>query len=594
MLVALSHRGPDDAGVWHDGPVALGFRRLTVLDLSRQAHQPMLTPDGLGVLVYNGEVYNYRDLRRELEAEGLVFRSSGDTEVVLAAIHHWGPERSIPRFNGMFALAYFDRRGSVLWLARDRTGIKPLLVAEEGDTLLFASEVKGLIAHPQMRRRVDMGGLVSWLANPEQHAHQLLFEGVEGVAPGSLWKVTAGGTEKRRYFDILNEVSVERILAARSADADHLLERTDDLIKRSVALHLASDVPLAAMCSGGVDSSLITAIAEEHVPGITGYVADLPFAKGEGDQAERVGRYLGVPIRRIPVDRNMFLRLWPRAVWHSDGPPRHRSDPALLAVTQACRQDGIKVLLTGEGSDELFGGYLGYRHTYRRWRKFDWPRRLLLPKFFLRRTWRELGTAPFGSPAHAERLRAHMPGLQRPAPDAVTRRLLDLLEPVRPAADRALIAHCLADFGGLLSRLLHRHDRMGMASSIEMRVPFLENEIIDFAIHLPAWARLRDDTGKWLVKAAAARRLPVDIVHARKKMFPTPGFFLRGTERLILGGRLAEHLEWPPAATEEILGLLRADNLLCFQLVGLEMWLRIFFHGETTDELGDRLVALAA
>lgn len=307
MLDSQAYRGPDDAGIWQDGPVTLGHRRLAIIDPTVHSHQPMLTPDGQGVLIYNGQTYNYAALRKELEAEGIAFRSTGDTEVVLQALHHWGPERSIPLFDGMFALAYFDRRKSALWLARDKVGIKPLVVSEIGNALLFASEVKALLAHPRMEKRLDRNGLTNWIIRPRRPAHRILLEGIDGVAPGAWWKITADGIEKRQYFHVLTEIDADRIVASNSADPTPLVDEAESLLRTSVTLHLASDVPLAAMCSGGVDSSLITAYAREQINDIPAYVADVPVDAGEAEQAERAGRHLGVTVRRVPVDRE---RIW--------------------------------------------------------------------------------------------------------------------------------------------------------------------------------------------------------------------------------------------------------------------------------------------
>jgi asparagine synthase (glutamine-hydrolysing) len=592
MLATIVHRGPDDEGTWQDGRVVFGHRRLTILDTTDRASQPMLTGDDQGVIIYNGETYNYRELRRELEAEGYAFRSTGDTEVVLTALHHWGPERAIPRLNGMFAFAYLDRRDTTLWLARDRLGIKTLVTAEIGDAILFASEVKALLAHPRMSPRVDRMALTKWMVSPPRHAQRYLFESVEPVAAGSWWRITAAGVEKHRYFHAIDELDIERLVAAPTARIAELVDKTEHLLRRSVELHLASDVPLATMCSGGVDSSLVTAYAKELRPDITAYVADMDFRNGEGDQAERVGRHLGVPVRRVAIDRQRLLRSWADSVWHADGPSTHQSDPALLAVTRACRADGIKVLLTGEGADELFGGYDAYLSVWRRLRRAQ-------------RTWRWLPgirrRARRSAQSYTPFMRLPQDLLDRQVSLAidsdeefVRRRIADRLAPIQPLSDRGFLACGMADLYGYLTTLLHRHDRLGMAASMEMRVPFVESQIIDFAVHLPRRAKLHRGQGKWVVKAAAARRLPADIVYARKKGFPTPHDYVRGSGRLLVGGRLAEEMRWTRRTTEEVAAMLESHSYLCFMIVGVELWLRMFFSGEGPDELGERLVALAA
>ncbi len=593
MLATIEHRGPDDSGLWHGGPVALGHRRLAIIDPSIGSHQPFVTEDGRGVLVYNGEIYNYRELRRDLERAGGRFRSSGDTEVVLQALHHWGVEESVLRFNGMFAFAYFDRRSEALWLARDRVGIKPLLTAGVGRDLLFGSEAKALLANPHFAPRIDRFAVASWLLRRRRGTEHSLFEGIEGVRPGSWWKVTAAGITKHRYFDAIETIDIDRLVAAAGDRPDVYVDRFGGMLRASVRSHLVSDAPLATMCSGGVDSGLLTAYANEAAPGITAYVADAPPGGGEGDQAERVGRHLGVAIHRVAVGPEAFLRLWPETVWHSDGPTVHPSDAALLMVARRCRKDGIKVLLTGEGADELFGGYSDYRATHRKWRyAFGWER-FLMPAAFRRLSLRTLEAAPFSTMAgrldHGQRDRLTL--VADPETDLMAGRLMTALARVEPVADRAFLAHCLFDLNDKLGWILHHHDRMGMAASIEMRVPFLENGMFDLAFHMPHRARLQRRTGKWAVKKVAAQSLPDGVVHAKKKGFPIPADFTRGAERLLAGGMVADFLEWPAYAEDQISARLVRDDNLRFHLVGLEIWMRMFIAGETAESIGDHLVA---
>src|SRR5262245_7204983 len=272
MLAPMLHRGPDGRGCWAEDEVALGHLRLSILDLSQRASQPIAAAGGEGVLVYNGEVYNFRALRSELEREGAVFASSGDTEVVLQALLRWGPERAIPRFNGMFAFAFFDRRSRELWLARDRFGIKPLYRAECGGELLFASEPQALLAHPGMTRRPDRLAIASHILRGRQDARLTFFEGVEAIEPGTWWRIGRSGAQRQRYYHVLDALDVDRLLAAK---ADGTVPRLEALLDESVRLHLASDVPLATICSGGVDSSLIAACASRHQRDLRCYVAEI-------------------------------------------------------------------------------------------------------------------------------------------------------------------------------------------------------------------------------------------------------------------------------------------------------------------------------
>jgi asparagine synthase (glutamine-hydrolysing) len=405
-----------------------------------------------------------------------------------------------------------------------------------------------------------------------------------------MWKITQQGIEKRRYIQALTAVDVERLVASSSQDPTRFVTEFKDLLRESVKLHLVSDVPIAAMCSGGVDSSLIAAYAKDYVTDIPGYVADVAWDDGEGDQAARIGRHLGVPIRRIVVDQACFLELWPYAVWHSDGPPLSPSDSALLAVTRACRSDGIKVLLTGEGSDELFGGHSAHQITFDSWRRLNsWRRLFSRPRGAMQGIRHEpFGMTPMNS-SRARRLTVAFGASQA----LLTKRLFELLAPIEDDADRAFIAHGLHDLHHHLSWILHRHDRLGVAASMEMRVPFLENALFDFAFHLPRRAKLHRGHAKWLVKKAAAELLPADVVYARKKGFPVTSKFSRGTQRLLLGGRLAEVMEWSAEATDEIVANLVEDRVLRFHVVGLELWCRLFFGGEAPDALGEKLASLA-
>jgi asparagine synthase (glutamine-hydrolysing) len=263
-----------------------------------------------------------------------------------------------------------------------------------------------------------------------------------------------------------------------------------------------------------------------------------------------------------------------------------------LAVAQACRTDRIKVLLTGEGSDELFGGYRHYRRTWLRWRRLELAARFLP----LRRTLLKRSIAPLSrmTGSRGEELEMRLTMAAGADQALLPRRFFDLMSEVRPVADRVMLVQCFADLYGNLSSLLYRHDRMGMAASIEMRVPFLENAMFDLSFHLPRRAKLHQGEGKWLVKMAALDRLPRDIVFAKKKGFPVPMAYTKGTERILIDGMLAQTLNWSSTATRLIVSDLAGQGGLRFFAVGLEMWLRMTFAKEQSEDLGERLVALAA
>lgn len=591
MMRAVVHRGPDGFGDWHDGRVAFGHRRLSIIDLTDCARQPMLTPDGQGVLTYNGEVYNFRPLRAALEREGVTFRTASDTEVVLQALHHWGVAHAVPRFDGMFAFAYLDRRSGALWLARDRLGIKPLSVAETPDRIVFGSEDKQLIGCAGVDRGVDTREIILRQAGQQRDNESSLFSGIERLLPGYLWRIDDSGVEKTRYWHVLDALDARRIVTERASDAERAatLER---LLEESVAMHCISDAALATACSGGVDSGLVTALAGRILPRTRGYVVDPLIGHSEAQAAERTGRRVGVEIRRVPVDRETFLRLWPRMVWHLESDGWHGSLMAMLALTDQCRADGVKVLLAGEGADELFGGYFWQRSSLKRWRSMVWPATMFQSRRSVARHRAAARLSPFvKSGGHANGRNAAMRSLD-PAVNLLQTDLFDALEPVGSLTDRAYLGACLFDMYSHMQDLLHRHDRLSMASSVELRVPFIENALIDFALHLPRRQKLRRNTAKWLLKQVALRHLPRENVTAPKIGFGMSHAFSDGSEELLRDGLLRDVLRWDRKSLEGIIALMKDDNISRSRLVGTEIFLRLYQRGDAQEDVAETLVAL--
>jgi asparagine synthase (glutamine-hydrolysing) len=572
MLTTLEHRGPDARGLWCDGPVALGHQRLAILDPSHRAHQPLVTPDGLGVLVYNGEVYNYRELGAELERRGVKLRSSGDTEVVLHALHELGPAAVIPRFNGMFGLAYWDLRERALWLARDRLGIKPLYTAVSGARLAFASEMKALLAHPEIDSTPDLHVLSLRLVRGNLPGRRTPFRSIEALEPGTHWKVTANQIETRRWFDPVEALDVDRLLRAGREPRERAVTEFQTRFAASVHRHLASDAPVAAACSGGVDSSLIAALARRERPELVGYVAAIEGASRDAAYAAQVGRHLGLPIRRVELDRFAYARLATEATWHHELPLAYPASTALMAVTRACRADGVKVMLTGEGADELFGGYRHYATVHRRARR--------------RRRRRWLASRVKEIP---DRRNWGIPRALDAESEERFQRLSDRLAPIEPLEDRMFLAYSLADFHDSLGPLLHHHDRMGMAASIEMRVPFLENDVIDLALHLPCSVKLRRGEPKWVVKRAAEAHLPRNVLYARKRGFRMPAEAHQLAPGLLRGGALADVFRWSERETEAVLGF-ASGPIPRFRLTSFELWARLFLRGEPQAAVSERFV----
>ena len=610
MLEKLTHRGPDDSFTWVRGAAGLGFRRLSILDLDAPADELCFEPDQPGVLAYNGEVYNFRELREDLEKLGHVFRGTCDAEVVLHALQEWGPEKAIPKLNGMFALAYYDERQQVLWLARDRAGIKPLCFSKNGPLLAFASESKALFEHPQIDCRPDMHSLTTQMMYTRLTGNWTPFENVQMVTPGTLVKITPETEETQTYFDLIRDLDPERIVQQSGIGVDDLSREFESILRDSVRLHLVSDAPLAMMCSGGLDSSLLTAMAAQERSGLTAYVAEIEHTPvNEVDRARVVCRHTGVSMRPVSFTREDFLRDWPMSVYHNDRPNYFPQNLAAQAVCRAARQDGFKVLVGGEGADELFSGYSWQRETRNNWMAYQFSRRLIqwVPglyglakcgvRLYAAKRMKQLQRRPFERPSRLFKDVFFNPrsfaldGAQR---QRRAEALFEKLAPVKHKGNRAFLAHSFEDFYSHMQTSLRSTDKMAMAHSIEMRVPFMENRLIDFGLHAPVHAKLNRGRGKWIVKRAAEAYLPKSIVHAPKVGFGITSSMWQNTEQILRGGLMAELFKWDRHTMDQLLDHLSAKGLPLFHLVSMELWGRIFLSGESSGQLSEKLLSLTA
>ncbi|MEN0041447.1 MAG: asparagine synthase (glutamine-hydrolyzing) [Pseudomonadota bacterium] len=568
MGEALVHRGPDGEGIWSDEGVALGHRRLAIRDPGSSSAQPMVSASGNGVLSYNGELYNAEALRQALEAEGAVFETTGDTEIVLQALERWGTD-ALPRFDGMFALAYFDNKTRQLLLARDRMGIKPLLLMHREEDVLFASEAKAFGAIDRLK--IHDVGVAQWLTEPRSPLHRL-YRGCSALPPGGM--VTFDGSEESHntFFQLLDHVSVPRILSAKDKDKA-IVDTVDRALRDSVDSHLVSDVPVTVFCSGGIDSSLLTAFAKDRSPDMEAYVADVGGPNSEVGRARTVADHLGVKLNTIPVTPDMFMERWREASAACDGPICDPNYIPLLLLTERCQADGYKVVLTGEGADELFVGYRWHRATWKRWRSIEGLRGLIKGSRQRRSRKATLERHPFaymdGSKAGRHGAWASLNAQQL----SDQRRILDHLETLPLASDRAVLAHALHDMEHHLGWLLHRHDSLGMANSVEVRVPFLSNGLIDLATHLPRHMKMRGSVNKWVLKQVAKRYLPPSIVQAPKIGFYVPPDHAHSSEAVLKGGQVMDWLRLPQRQQDAFIEALPSQPLLRFQLVSLEFWL---------------------
>ena len=386
MVASMAHRGPDDRGTFtHDG-IGLGHTCLSIMDLSERGHQPFVTVDGQGVLVFNGEIYNFRELKERLLTEGVSFKSTSDTEVLLYALHRWGPREAVSQLDGIFAFAYHDRRDGSLWLARDRVGVKPLYWAQRNGSVVFSSEIKALFLHPDIPQQCDMHAVTTQAVFLRLDGDWTPFEGVECLTPGSLTRVTREDIQTDIYYDLYRDLDVDRILANAARPFNDQLAEFETLFRDVVERQLMSDAPVAVMCSGGIDSSYVTALGAEFKPELTAYVADLSGAGiHEAVKAQAVADKAGIELRRVPIDQERYLRYWPRAIHANDQPIFFHQNVMWMIVSSVVHDDGFKVLLAGEGSDEVFGGYAWQKSTYdmwhaRRYKKAGWVNNKVLRK----------------------------------------------------------------------------------------------------------------------------------------------------------------------------------------------------------------------
>lgn len=569
MRDTLVHRGPDDAGVWVDGAsgVAMAHRRLSVLDLSPEGHQPMLSTDGRFVLVYNGEVYNHAELRRELSSRSHRFRGHSDTEVMLAAFMEWGVAEAVRRFNGMFAFAAWDTRHRQLYLSRDRMGEKPLYYGWMGSTLVFASELKAVRAHPAFRGDVSREALALYMRYGYVPAPYSIYAGLSTLPAGTLATVapTAPGRVDLRPYWSLRDAVVSGRRSPFSGDANEAVAELERLLLDAVRLRMHADVPLGAFLSGGIDSSTVVALmqAQSSLPVRTFTIgfADQDF--DEAKDAKRVARHLGTDHTELYLGAQDALDVIPRIPELYDEPFADASQIPTFLVAQLARRH-VTVSVSGDGGDELFGGYVRYQLGADAW---AWGNKL--PPSMRRGLGSGLGRA---SPAAIGALYAGLSWLlparlrQRNPADKV-RKLADLLsaesqedvylrlvshwqEPgavVIGAAEPRTAARRedLPEIEDARERMMYRDaltylpddilvkvDRATMAVSLEARVPLLDHRVVELAWRLPASIKVRDGESKWILRQVLHRHVPAELVQRPKAGFSVPiDAWLRGALR---------------------------------------------------------------
>jgi asparagine synthase (glutamine-hydrolysing) len=597
------HRGPDDAGVVSLGDVCLGANRLSIMDLSPAGHMPMATEDDRWWITYNGEIYDFQPLRDELIRHGHVFRSGSDTEIVLRAFAQWGPA-ALERFVGMFAFAVHDTRTGVLTLARDRFGKKPLYWTMRDGHLAFASEIK-VLTELGGDLQVNRQRLAEWALyrTADVGASETLVDGIFSLPAGHLMRVVEGRPETPRpYYVAASRVDVEAWRRLGRAQTGAVVGEVEAALVTAVRQRLVSDVRLGTLCSGGLDSSLVTALCAQHLPGVAAFNVALEGyeALDESRYASAVARSLGIELLVYPLTPETYRQNLVRAIYHSDAPLTHPNSVAFLLVSEFAKKNGVSVLLSGEGADELFGGY---PHRYRRYGQFLRAQRLLAhAPARARKALALAGSAATSLPLTRysiyDGLIPHalgfVDGFSR---EGIHQRCVDAYAFIPDPTDRAVLAEMLADLSIFLPALLRRLDRMSMAASVECRAPFLDHRFVDLAINLPLDYRLHGATDKWVLKTIAARHLPRSIVYRRKVGFPLPiAEYLAPVARgeFFRDGFCEQGLGMDRRGLQTTIAGWRDNVQGFFSLLALEIWGRTFFHRERPEDVTDRMLTGAA
>jgi asparagine synthase (glutamine-hydrolysing) len=598
MTDAIAHRGPDGEGHWVNGSVAIGHRRLSIIDLSPAGHQPMITPDGRHVLSYNGEIYNFKELRVQLEADGAQFRSDTDSEVVLHALARWGVD-ALNRLNGMFAFALWDTWEKSLLLARDRYGIKPLYYARQGSMFWFASEHKAIVADPRFTGEINLPALLEYMTFQNIFTDQTLLKDIS-ILPAGHWmsvSLETGETKKQQFWDF------QFAEPDKPASAKEYEEELDRLFQKAVQRQLVSDVEIGAYLSGGMDSGSITAVASKEFDNLKTFTVgfDLSSASGielgfdERSQAEAMSAAFKTEQYEMVLKAGDMERCLPDLVWALEEPRVGQSYPNFYAAKLASKF--VKVVLSGSGGDELFGGYPWRYYRGASSRNFEeyinsyylyWQRLVSnseLKKLFAP-VWSEVEHV-WTRDIFRDVFASHANQLARP---------------------EDYVNHSLYfEAKTFLHGLLVVEDKISMAHGLETRIPFLDNELVDFAMKLPVRLKVRNlnrvfaqdendalgkaqqplqksRDGKHLLREVMKHHIPSDVTDRRKQGFSSPdaGWF-RGesvefVKKTVIGERPAITDIFDKAALQGLVNEHttgeRNRRLLIWSLVNLEFWLR--------------------
>ena len=605
----LIHRGPDERGVWQGPGIFLGMRRLSIIDLA-EGQQPIWNEDRSCCIVYNGELYNYLELRPQLIAAGHQFRTHSDTEVILHAYEEWGAD-CLQRFNGMFAFAIWDSRRNQLFLARDRIGIKPLYYYQDTDRLIFASEIKAILADPAVPRLLHPQGLANFLAFGHAVAPTTMYQGIVKLLPGHFMTIRDGAVSIQQYWDV-GDASQHGI--GQHCSEEEYAEQIADLFSDAVRRQMIADVPVGAFLSGGVDSTAVVALMKKHASGPV-KTFTLGFRAGnaynELAPARRVADYFGTEHHELLVEHVDLVQTLRTLVYHYDEPFGDSAGFPLYLLSRFAREH-VKVVLVGDGGDELFGGY-------RRYAVDQWaPLYNRLPAFFtqsmapslvdqlprLRRIKRTVTTLPVADPArrYAAWLTLFTPELQCELLQPPLLAALDGYDPAwrYPALYSTLNGSTASDHlnrlmyvdlkNWLVDMYMEKTDKATMAGSIEARLPLLDHRLVELAFQIPGQYKIRGMSTKRIFKRAMQGLIPPEVLRKSKQGFavPTDPWF-RGelkdfTFEVLFDQRTRQRGYFQTSVIERLWREHRDGRHVwdehLWLLLNFELWHRIYLDGE--------------
>jgi asparagine synthase (glutamine-hydrolysing) len=623
MCNVMVHRGPDDEGIFTQGRVGLGMRRLSIIDLAT-GHQPISNEDGDVWIVFNGEIYNHAELRQQLIARGHRYSTHSDTETIVHLYEEYGRD-CVQHLRGMFAFAIWDSRKKRLFVARDRLGIKPLYFRAAPESLMFGSEIKVILAHPEVHAQFAREGLAEYLAFGYLSSEETFYEGIRKLIPGHTMEVEENGKVSiEPYWDL----SLSQAETPHSED--YYVRAYRDLLEQAVSSHLMSDVPLGVFLSGGVDSSAVAALMTKirREPIETFSVGYSEHSYSELPYAQAVARHLNSVHREVLLSREEFFDSLPKLIWHEDEPIVWPSSVSLYFVARLAGER-VKVVLTGEGSDETLGGYTRYAFTLKN-AGFDRVYRNLVPApvrrgvrnsiansylihatvrrklahTFLARDGKDWGSFYFDNffSAFSAEEQSHL--LSETILDESRDPYRHVLDYWEHSSGEMLQRLLYTDIKTYLVELLMKQDNMSMAASIESRVPFLDHVLVEFATNIPQQVQLKGMAGKRVLKKAMEDLLPHEILYRPKLGFPTPwsgwlaGPQLDMIESMLLEPRSLERGLFRRGAVQQVFREHRAkyrdhyDRI--WRLLNLEIWHRVCLEGESHEpRLQEREAGLA-